>query len=87
MIKSSISKTILISIASLMLTTGVVNADTKVISRQTSGGQTMEKLVVSAGSLEKFAHDEEDPAVADDVEATREAAVLTVRAHRAQAIT
>jgi len=53
MIKSSISKTILISIASLMLTTGVVNADTKVKSRQTSGGQTMENTSYIKGKRQR----------------------------------
>jgi hypothetical protein len=40
--------------------------------------EAMEKLVVPPGPLEKLAHDEEDPAVADDIETAGEAAVLAI---------
>ena len=53
MIKTNISKTAFTTIACLMLMTGVVNADTKVKSRQTSGGQTMENTSYIKGKRQR----------------------------------
>jgi hypothetical protein len=53
MIKTNISKLTFASIACLMLMTGVVSADTKVKSRQTSGGQTMENTSYIKGKRQR----------------------------------
>jgi hypothetical protein len=53
MIKANFSKLTFATIACLMLMTGVVSADTKVKSRQTSGGQTMENISYIKGKRQR----------------------------------
>jgi hypothetical protein len=41
-------------------------------------GEAMKELVIPPRPLKELPHDEKDPAIADDVQAPREAAVLVV---------
>jgi hypothetical protein len=53
MLTTTMSKTVIVTFACLMLMAGVVNADTKVKSRQTSGGQTFENTSYIKGKRQR----------------------------------